>query len=455
MRISEVGYSKINTISNSNSIRNDFVNFKANSDTVELSADKESKNKIWPYVLGGLAAVAAIIYAVKKHKTPDINPKESLNVTEMKPASALDIKPETNAGVLSSPPLGVKPENNAGSLSSTPLSVKTETNAGVLNSAPRPWMLSKEEMSQIVVNPTKENKIRLRVEQQFVESNDINEVIEKIMGSIYSGNMSVDRKVAREVLPTLIKNDEGLHIGGHYERFLGCLHEDNKDFAIENVVPWLVKNYKKSGLKDSYNNCAFMDGIGPEELKIADRLVNVSKDLGLDHHSEFFSVIDQSFIKGEAFIFDEVIPTIIKNREQLLNPNSHSTVELVKILTPQNIKRVFGEDLPAILSNKERLRLDNESGGSVVDILLSINQNGKDFILNDALPLIEKNMDKLKLENNSYSISNLLKNITPENRANLHLIIDNAEKLGVKNRYDAAFMIKDKSKEELMAIINS
>jgi len=273
------------------------------------------------------------------------------------------------------------------------------------------------------------------------------------MGSVYSGNLSIDKKVAREVLPVLLKNEEALQIGGHYERFFTHLTDSNKDFAVTEVVPWLAKNFKKMGIKDHYNNNYYLTGLDSESLKYAKRLGETSAKLGLDHHSNFFGVIGQVFEKGESFIFNEAIPTVIQNRTKMLNPAGDAIDHLITMLTPKNIKRVFKNDLPAVLAHKNALKLDKNSGSYVVNILTAMDKNGKDFVLKEALPLVLKNAKKLKIED-SYDIQSILTEVTPKNKYKLQLIADNAEKLEIKGRFDAFFMIRDTPEQEIVELIN-
>lgn len=461
MKISAIkNYSTVNK-TNNNSTKMNFVSFQAEPDKVEVSQDgqdnKKSK-KTWIYVLGGLAVAAALIFGIKKFKASkaaeaadEIKPK---GAPEIKPKNTPEIKPtegnmttENTAGTITTPGADIEP----------PAGSKTNLEEGAkINEKPSHsnWMLSEEEKAKITVNPSQDYKLRLRVDQEFVESNDINEVIEKIINSIYSGNLSVDRKVAREVLPTLIKNDEGLQIGGHYERFLGSINEENKDFAMTQVVPWLAKNYKKMGLTDWYYNNVFMGAVGPENIKCVKRLASVSKTLGLDNHENFFGVLRQIYNKGETFAFQEAIPTIIKNKEKLLTPKGDAVKDLIGMLAPVNIKRVFDEDLPMILANKEKLKLDENSGTYVVNILKAIDRNGKEFIFNEALPLVLENSEKLKI-NDAHGIQSLLTQITPYNKNKLLLIANNAEKLGIKERFDASIMFDKKSEQEILDLINT
>lgn len=326
---------------NQNTSKSKFVSFGAEPDKVQISTKKNGSKKNLGFILGGVVALATaaagIIYAIKKHKAKNI----------IKTASGLNHKaiPEINP--------------------------KVEFPA---------WQISEEEKLKMTVSPLGDKRIRVIIDNGFIESNETSEVVEKILDSVSSSSMRIDMKVAREVLPVLIKNDIGLQIGGQYERFLSSINEENKDFAMSKVVPWLVENYKKMGLSDSHNNNVFMAGVSPKNMQVVEKLSKVSKDLGLDHTANFFAVVHHTYKKNESFVFDNMIPTIIKNRDSMLKPDGQSTQKLIEILTPDNIKRVFEEDLKMILENKEKLAIEN--GDDVVAALLKINTKGKDSVFN-------------------------------------------------------------------------
>lgn len=245
-------------------------------------------------------------------------------------------------------------------------------------------------------NPNKKKLKDLNIDAPWqLRDLTMEEAVDDIIKSTYDLK---DEAIAREVLPTLIANDKDLQIGGHYDRFLGSITKENKDFAMKKVVPFLVKNYKKMALSDSYNNNTFMRAITHDNIEYAELLSEVSKDLGIAHSQYFRGILRFIDKKNKDFIFKQSIPKIIENRKKMLNPTGKETETLVKMVTPENINTIFSEDLPVVLKNAHRIKA--KYSYDIVEALGASVRCGKDYVFKEVVPMLYVLEKEFGLEDN-------------------------------------------------------
>lgn len=444
MRVSEVnGYLKTNNKVATNITKSNFMSFQAEPDKVEITRENKESKKTWAYALGGLAVAAAIVYAVKKHNLGTL-PGE--------------IKPKVTPDIPSSP--DVKPQKHTKRKSYSSISSKSKTAkksqaevAPSLETKPSKWMLSEKEKSKITINPSGGYKIRTLTGSGYADSNDVNEVVERIIKESikYQSITKKDAPIAREVLPVLIKNSDAIEIGGYYHNFLKGITQENKDFKMGQVVPLFAKNYRNMNLSDWRNNGEFMHAITPENIKYFQRLADVSKVANIRSSENFRGILESINEKNADFIFKKAIPSILKNKDAMLKPEGKEVENLVKMLTPENITRVFKEDLPMILANSEKLKI--KYAGDIVSALGAVNRCGKDSFFNEILPILNQNEQKFHFRDN-FDYQNLLDSIEPNCKDKLTLIAQNPEKLHIISGYSLSEALK-KSEQEILASINN
>lgn len=257
-------------------------------------------------------------------------------------------------------------------------------------------------------NPNKKKLKDLNIDAPWhLQEFTMDEAVDNIIKSTYGLE---DKELAREVIPTLIKNDKGLQIGQHYDRFLSSITKKNKDFAMQKVVPFLVKNYEKMCLSDSYNNNKFMVAITPKNIEYAESLTEVSKDLGIGHSQHFRGILGLINNKNKDFIFKQSIPKIIENREKMLNPKEMEIENLVKMVTPENINTIFSEDLPTVLKNANRIKATYSY--DIVEALGASVRCGKDYVFKEVVPMLYVLQEQFGLKDNfdfKYVMSSLKK----------------------------------------------
>ena len=230
-----------------------------------------------------------------------------------------------------------------------------------------------------------------------------------------------NHKTAENTVDKLIKNA------------LEKVKPENKDFIIKQVIPTIAKHLEKIEFHDPLNIPLILKHITQDNIESFIALTEKAKDLEIKSWGPFTDSLKKINKDNQKFVINDLIPTIIQNKDKLKIKSGLDWHELIDIVNPENKDRIFYEYLPFISHNSKKLEVLDFS--DVKKYIQYMDENGKDFVFNEAIPFVRNNEQKFNINYQTDKFKDVLLLTTKKNIGNLKIVADNIEKLKISNGY--------------------
>lgn len=209
-----------------------------------------------------------------------------------------------------------------------------------------------------------------------------------------------DKKgLVREILPELKRisklNPDIINGIDDEREILKVITPENKDFIIKQALPKILERVKDLNININASKYVseLLETLTPEALYKVDTLADIIKGFGAHGTADTVDLFEVFKNDHNNFIFEQVLSHFTNNFDKYGISRGSDLASLLKIVTPQNKDFMFNEALPTILKNAEKL---DASGSEIAEIAEELTPGNLKNI-----QIIADNLDKFDIRDKS------------------------------------------------------
>ena len=209
----------------------------------------------------------------------------------------------------------------------------------------------------------------------------------------YAHKLATDLKLEskevliKEVLPDLMilkNNNDAL------KEVLEYITLQNKDFVAKVAVPAILRNSEALDLRKAMG--ATLKAISPDTVDCLDKLAANAIKFKIKSQSNSTNLLSSLTKENKDFAIEKLFPYLAENMDKYKIRHSGIMAKFLDVVTPQNKDFVLNEALPILLKNSEALNID------IIDALKITKHLNKNNLKN--VQAIVDNVEKLVLKDN-------------------------------------------------------
>ena len=189
----------------------------------------------------------------------------------------------------------------------------------------------------------------------------------------------------RQVLPDLmaLKNNDGV-----LNAVLEHITPQNKDFVVKAAVPAILRNSDALDLGKAMKMA--LKSVSPDTIDCLDRLAVNAQRFKIKSQGDSLNLLGALTKDNKEFAFNDLFPYLAENMDKYKIRQSGIMGKFLEVITPENKDFVLNEALPTLLKNSEALNID------ITDALKITKHLNKNNLKN--IQQIVDNIEKLDLK---------------------------------------------------------
>lgn len=393
---------------NKNYIGTDSVSFSG----ISSDDNTRKKNKIMAGVIAGLAIIGGIILLAKKGKISPSDAKKGADDLAKKStsktksagknsssghshkkssynsSSSIKNKSSKSDEIISKqkPEIITEPSQNA-SMPQTPKAglIERTGESEIKASLDNALDMYAEKLSK---DPDLKSKTKLirEVLPDLTMINDKNQ-LKQILKIVTPDNKEF---ILKQAIPTVLRNETALSIKGSTDSILEVVTPDNID-----ILDKLAVNAKKYRLESEMDTRSLLEVItkGNKDFAINDVIPFLADNADrykIRHGCQMAGFIEAITPQNKDFMFNDVMPYLVDNAAKYKISNGVDISNYLKVITHENKEFMLNEVIPKIIANMEKLCAHS---ADIPKIAKLINKNNINNI-----QIIADNIDKFKIK---------------------------------------------------------